>query len=602
MQLCNMSVVILVQLMFIVFHFNTAIVCATDSELESCSNTCLQTWTRLYKSEQGIYYCGCGDSVLEGEPHCNFLKIVTVQTDYCVTIDEACNISYIGTCPYNSLLFHQYSTNVRLPRDALSLNNFVCNVSNFTRHHYFCGQQRRRGILCSKCEDGHGPAVMSYTQPCVECKWYGWLLYITLSFVPATVLCLFIIIFRVNVLSPPLNAIVLLCHVMASHVNYKPCQFFFSTDANHFPPSIVIFILTVYGFSNMDFFVYVVPPFCISNKMSTLTVIALEYTISLYPLALSALIYLLIEVHDRGCMLLVWVWRPFHSYLVRFRRTWDVKGSIINAFATLYVLSFTKVITTSVNLMLTTVAVNIYSEHTYTRLYYNASCILFQSCHRPYAILAIAVTVMFSILPSLFIFLHSLKLLRKCFQCHKCTLANEIAKIFQHSFKDGTDSGTIDCRWFAGIYLFIRLVIATSVNFRTVQQIQVIGSLTGLLLVALFQPHTCAYFNVIDSFLFGWLGVAFVLMSAGQRHHIAQVLIFLSPLLTIIILILYKMVQKYGKKSEPYLYRLQHLCCFMFKQSTDGSSQSGVVTQENEPLIDNDKPEVLYTVVDVKEH
>ena len=62
------------------------------------------------------------------------------------------------------------------------------------------------------------------------------------------------------------------------------------------------------------------------------------------------------------------------------------------------------------------------------------------------------------------------------------------------------------------------------------------------------------------------------------------------------------MVQKYGKKSEPYLYRLQHLCCFMFKQSTDGSSQSGVVTQENEPLIDNDKTEVLHTVVDVKEH
>ena len=164
----------------------------------------------------------------------------------------------------------------------------------------------------------------------------------------------------------------------------------------------------------MDFFVYIVPPFCISNRMSILAVIALDYVVALYPLTLVATIYLLIEVHDRGCWLFNCLWRPFHKFLVHFRKSWDIKGSIINAFATLYVLSFTKVMSTSIRLMLTTDIQTVCGIHYHkTHLYYNASCSLFKACHRPYAYLMFTVFITVILLPVLYIFLHSCKLFHK---------------------------------------------------------------------------------------------------------------------------------------------------------------------------------------------
>ena len=64
---------------------------------------------------------------------------------------------------------------------------------------------------------------------------------------------------------------------------------------------LVLFYLFSHCLFNMDFFVYAVPPFCISNTMSTLTAIA--YIVALYPLSLVAIIYLLkFTIEDFGCL------------------------------------------------------------------------------------------------------------------------------------------------------------------------------------------------------------------------------------------------------------------------------------------------------------
>lgn len=550
-----------------------------ESNNESAHNNhCLSVWTRPISTESGQTQCECRPQVTNGQPTCQMVPgrgiSVQIYSEYCMTFDKESNITYVGKCPYNSLEFYKDGGAVRLPQRASDLNNFMCNVSNFSGDHYFCGQQRRQGMLCGQCEDGLGPAVMSYTHPCIECHWYGWLLYLALSFIPATVLCALIIILRINVLSPPLNAVVLLSHVMVLYVNRMPCRFLYSADKNHLA-TLVQYIITLYGLFNMDFFVYVVPPFCISNRMSTLTVIALDYVVALYPLLLSAMIYFLIEVHDRGCWLFVWVWKPLHKCLAQFRQSWDIKGSIINAFATLYVLSFMKVISTSVRLMLTTLTVNIMRERKWTNLYYNASCSLFHKCHCPYAIITLTTVAVVIIIPSLYIFLHPCKIFHKyrCFQCHKLQLANEIAKIFYHSFKDGLN-GTSDCRWFAGIYLLMRIVIATAANWRTTQQIQLICSVVSLLLVAVFQPHKRAAFNYIDSSLFAGLIVIFTLLPAGQSNHIAQVLLSVLPMLTIIVLVCWKIKQKLGGKLHLLSWLYQSHCCLISSRMSTGTNNN----------------------------
>ena len=278
-------------------------------------------------------------------------------------------------------------------------------------------------------------------------------------------------ILRIDALSPPLNAIVMFCHVMVSHVSHMPCKFldYATIGISSFSP-LVLVGLTIYGFFNMDFLVYILPPFCVSEKISTLTAISLNYTVALFPLFLSAVLYILVEKHDSECFLLRWIWSPFHECFVCFKRSWDIKGSIINAFATLYVLSFTRIISTSVNLMLWVLVIY---QHLWGQIKVQTvlQCLLWYVSPLSLSIrstfLTIVVLIVFIVLPSqsLFIFLHPWKIFNRCryFQCRLLQVANEVAKVFQQSFKDGTEN-TLDCRWFAGTYLLIRLVIAASVT------------------------------------------------------------------------------------------------------------------------------------------
>jgi len=70
-----------------------------------------------------------------------------------------------------------------------------------------CGPLHRKGVLCGECEDGFGPALYSYTLEGKKCWGHslGWLLYITLTVIPTTVLYGVVILFHVSAPSPPLT-------------------------------------------------------------------------------------------------------------------------------------------------------------------------------------------------------------------------------------------------------------------------------------------------------------------------------------------------------------------------------------------------------------
>ena len=57
-----------------------------------------------------------------------------------------------------------------------------------------------------------------------------------------------------------------------------------------------------------------------------------------------------IKLHDNNFRPVVWLWKPFHRYFVHFRRRWDSTASIINAFTTFLLLSFSKILFVSLSL------------------------------------------------------------------------------------------------------------------------------------------------------------------------------------------------------------------------------------------------------------
>ena len=68
----------------------------------------------------------------------------------------------------------------------------------------------------------------------------------------------------------------------------------------------------------------------------------LEFVATLYPFILLLMTYVAIELHARGVTPIVVLCRPFHRVYVCIYRTWEPNASIIQAFSSLFFLSYAK--------------------------------------------------------------------------------------------------------------------------------------------------------------------------------------------------------------------------------------------------------------------
>ena len=94
-------------------------------------------------------------------------------------------------------------------------------------------------------------------------------------------------------------------------------------------------------------------------------------------------------------------------------------------------------------------------------VYYTPSVQYFGDEHLPYAILALAFLTLFVIIPTSVSLLYPFQLFQKLlsvfpFNWH---FLRAFVDSFQGCYKDGTEPGTFDCRWFAGFTLMIRILL-----------------------------------------------------------------------------------------------------------------------------------------------
>ena len=100
--------------------------------------------------------CVCGDS-LDGAVLCGQESNISLLYGYCMTYDEVNNNMASNYCPYHHHKPDVQGWYVKLPQNLCDLNEFMCGGLN------------RTGLLCSHCKSGLGPAVFSYTLPCLKC-------------------------------------------------------------------------------------------------------------------------------------------------------------------------------------------------------------------------------------------------------------------------------------------------------------------------------------------------------------------------------------------------------------------------------------------------
>ena len=375
---------------------------------------------------------------------------------FCMTYNSSTETTEFGPCPYiahyNTTISVDHVFYIRLPSNASSLNEFMCGPLN------------REGPLCEKCKDGYGTALYSYTLECSKC-WghgYGWILYWTLELLPITVMYILVVIFHIRATSSPLSALVFMSQIVVYTIRLNvPLHMYIENEVKGFPYMALQVLLTLCGIWSLDFFRSVIPPFCVSSNIKTVHALAIEYLVAFYPIFLILTTFICIKLHDNNFRPVVWLWKPFHRHFAHFRRRWDSKASIINAFTTFLLLSFSKILFVSVTLLYSfPIHYNDDSPKEFV-LYYDSTV----GCHTLeysiFATIASCVLVVFIISPTILLILYSTKLFQRwviCCKFRKWYALHMFVESFQGQYKDGTN-GTHDFRMVSALFLILRILI-----------------------------------------------------------------------------------------------------------------------------------------------
>ena len=456
----------------------------------------------------------------------------------------------IGTCLFDyeansSLAMHfrtgQVSIESPLPTSCQELEERMCGAMN------------RKGFLCSECKPGYGPAPYSSTVKCFECKDDGsvklWLLYLALELVPSTFFFFVVVFFNIRTTAPPYTAFVFFSQFFALLYKIQP---YMRTSLNLQVNKVFLQgILTLVSFWNLDFFRHVVPPFCISSRLTDLYVLFLDFISALYPLFLVVITLSLIELHARNFRPLVILWKPVHKYFACVRRKLDPKSSVIAASATFMSLSFSKILVTVFLSVTRSSVVDNYVVVSYRGMYDpSIHCNTTAECSKQLASTPyfFPLLILFIIvhLPTLLLLLYPIKAFRRLLCCCCSSKLHAIyifVDTFQGHYKNGT-TGSRDYRAASSISFILRTVLGViAINHRTHYGIPISFAYLSLIfyfvLTSLFysvvQPCRRRYMNIAECVVYSL--AALMLLNVGIAHKLSPHPLFYARVYLFLVLL-----------------------------------------------------------------
>ena len=225
----------------------------SDSNVIQCHN---RSW--LVESS---YRCG---NDLDGIVYCLPSKDVYIKSQYCMSVSDDLGEEVIGRCPYSCVRFNDPNTsNIGL---YYKVSEDIYDLERDT-----CGPLNRRGLLCGKCKEGYGYVTYPYIHTrCGECHSndyaQSWLKYVAISFGPLTLFLILVICLRINAASASMNAFIFVSQVISQppltrgFVDAINTSFLCSRSKG-----FLRFLHSLYGIWNLDFFVGMIPPFCLPH-------------------------------------------------------------------------------------------------------------------------------------------------------------------------------------------------------------------------------------------------------------------------------------------------------------------------------------------------
>ena len=458
--------------------------------------------------------CSCGPNVSHAVICRDGDSTIVIQNCYCMFYDEDANTSLLGTC----LLSCDYQLNVDQP--SINFYSIHRNVSLFNKD--ICAndtawiKKNREGRFCGRCQETYGLAVYSYHySSCIKCTDYGyknWIKFFAVALLPLTVFVFVVIIFKINVPSSRLNGLIFMMQCITFPKLLRVNDTFtlhVQNELNNVIKFVKAFFV-IFGVVNLDFLRDVYPYFCLHPKMNALHLMALEYCVALYPFLLIIVTYFLIKMYDQNYTLVVLAWKPFKWCLKSYNRRIDIGASLIQAFASLILLSSMKILSLTADIMTVSVAETPNREkHLY--FYYDANLDYLRGQHLIFALLSLLLCFVFVILPFLLLVLYPFRCFHRFLNLLKlrCQALHIFGDVFQGSYKLEPH----DLRIFSAFHLLIRLLISfIFMLFHTLfaYPATVLVLFPATLFFAFFRPYKNEFHNTLDVISIGLAAFLYV--------------------------------------------------------------------------------------------
>ena len=378
---------------------------------------------------------------------------------------------------------------VTLPMQAGELGSAVCAAN-------------RMGVLCGECSGSYAPSINDDAYSCVPCnssQVIGNIFkHIGIVYVPLVLFFLVIIFFNVPLTTGPANAFILFSQgIVTTFDTTLNGQLSISSSMKTFL-EICFFVYRIF---NLDFFAYLLDPFCVGTQHNTLDVIELNYVVAVVPCVMILMVIACYQMANLTCISKLCQCNKTHAKQLACTKA--IKVSPILAFAALLLLAYNKVSVTASKILSqvrfidssgTTVSI--------TRLYYAAQ---YDVGYWRYALPSSIITILIIVLPFILLefpvrlfekFISRVPVMMKYYPAAK---VNIFLDAFQGCFHDNR-------RYFASAYFFFRLIVNVLLEVLPTLSLQItcqqLLCITMVVLIAFLQPYKVPAYNCIDILFF----------------------------------------------------------------------------------------------------
>ena len=546
------------------FVVRCAVLSLVAVSVVGASNSTCSTWFFYSNATQR---CECG-AFQAGWVVCDQATMTSqLNIEFCVTYSGVDGLFYVGHCPLNYKFNSTNRIYSQLPTDPDLLDGMMC------------GPYNRKGLLCGQCIEGYGPGVYTLDNKCADCSKFSTssaiLLYLLVDIVPITLFFIAVLIFRINVTAGPLLGYILFCQMFSVSQEFDPT--IFDYIKSHLSPIFATglkVMLVSFESWNTNFLKPVIPPFCISEKLTGLHVLVINSFSAVYPMILVMLSFLAIELHGKYNRFTRVIFKPFIFIFKKINITYVNSDAVVRAFATFIFLSSIKNMFSLYAMVRSTrVHESINGSILKSVLYADPTTGFLSPTHIAFLMIPLTQCLFLVFIPCILLVIYPTRLYRwssMCLSARKRLAITAFVEALNNCFKDGLN-GTQDYRALAGIMLFglplfsiwvliIELIIEDQYNMNI---IYCCASSFLSLFVSFARPFKSTLANMSASYyfiIFGGLANIVVYLWYNQLSVSTRALEVAFSLVGVSV------------QVPVVLWALYKLFCYIWKVSTKSSS------------------------------